>query len=134
MKPTIWKLKIVAVLATLIYLGFAFPIGAADFFPLDLWEEMAGWQQNKAVVRGADIEAYSEPMRIDWDKAATVHTTFPFDVAEELNARGNGNGYDSRENDARIGHIHGNKTNPYWLPVEFRTDIAVGLTMVAKRN
>ena len=134
MKPTIMKLKIIAVLACLTHTSFAVPTHASDFFPLDLWEEMASWQQNKGVVDQADIGAFREPMPKNWGKGGVVHTTFPFDVAEELNALGSSHWCDSREYSVSIGSTHRKGTNPYWLPEEFSTAIASGLTAFAKLN
>jgi hypothetical protein len=128
MKRTILKLKIIAVLASLIYPGFAVPTHASDFFPIDLWEEMTGWQHNKDVVNEKAIGAENEPRPKNWGIGGAVHTTFPLDVCEELNALGNGKWHDLREYFANIGNTHRNKTNPYWLPEEFTTGTASGLT------
>jgi hypothetical protein len=133
MKRTILKLKIIAVLACLTYPIFAVPTHASDFFPLDFWEEMTSWQQNIGAVNEMDIGAYSEPMPISLGKTGVVHTTFPFGVCEELNALGNSHWHDSHEYSVSIGNTHRDKTNPYWLPEEFTTGIASGLTAYAKR-
>lgn len=134
MNPTSLKLKIIAVLACLVFPSFAASTHASDFFPLDLWEEMADWQLNKRVAHEADIESYSPPMPVNWGKAGVAHTTFPFDVVEELNALGNGDRHDFGCCAASIGSTHRNKTNPYWLPEELINDIVAGLPAYARRN
>lgn len=132
MKRTILKLRIITVLACLTYLSFAVPIHASDFFPLDLWEEMTNLQQNIGAVNVGDIGVHSDPVPINLGKAGVVHNTFPFDVCEELNALNNSHWHDSREYSVSVGKTHLNKTNPYWLPEEFTTGIASGLTACAK--
>jgi hypothetical protein len=134
MKNIIMKFKIIAVLVSLTYLSFAVPTQASDFFPLDLWEEMTRWQQNIGAVNEGHNGADSEPMRINLGKAGVVHTTFPFDVWEELNALGSSHRHDSREYFVSFGNTHRIKTNPYWLPEEFTAGVASGLTTYAKRN
>ncbi len=57
MKRTISKFKLIAVLASVTCLSVAVPTYASDFFPLDLWEEMANWQPNNGVVQETAIEA-----------------------------------------------------------------------------
>ena len=134
MNPTSLKLKIIAVLACLVFPSFAASTHASDFFPLDLWEEMADWQDHNRVAHEADVESYSPPMPVNWGNAGAAHTTFPFDVVEELNALGNSDRHDFREYAAGIGGTHGNTTNPYWLPEELITEIASGLRADNKRN
>ncbi|BBO71598.1 hypothetical protein DSCA_55280 [Desulfosarcina alkanivorans] len=133
MKRTLPKFKIMAVLACLAYPGFAVPVLASDFFPLDLWEEMTDWQLHTRVTHEADIEAYRQAMTLI--RGADVgHTTFPFDVAAELIAMGDSHRHESREYPASDGSTHRNRTSPYWLPEEFSTDGVFGLTACAKRN
>ncbi len=133
MKQTIFTLKIIAVLACLTYPGFAVTTHAADFFPLDLWEEMADWQLPNRVAHEADVEPYSPPMQVNRGNAGVVHTTFPFDVVEELNTLGNSDRHDFRVYAASTGSNHRNTANPYWLPEELIPDIASGLTADNKR-
>lgn len=132
MKRTTLKLIIIAVLTCLTYPSFAVPTYASDFFPLDFWEEMTSWQQNIGAANKGDSGAYSESMPTSLGKAGVVHTTFPFSVCEELNALGNSHWRDSHEYSVSIGNTHREKTNPYWLPEEFTTGIASGLTAYAK--
>lgn len=64
----------------LAYLSFSVPTIAADYFPLDVWEEMLAWEQDKATTSVADAEAYSQPKTTSMVKATMISVSFPFDV------------------------------------------------------
>jgi hypothetical protein len=44
------------------FLSISITAYAADFFPLDVWEDLEVWEQNSGEVYATAAEAYSEPM------------------------------------------------------------------------
>ena len=60
MKTTGFKPKIVTVLATLSFLSISVPTIAADFFPLDVWEEIEAWEQTTMAALDPYISVHNE--------------------------------------------------------------------------
>ena len=109
----------IAVLATILFTIITVPSYASDFFPLDVWEEMANWQPNNAAVNPTDIGPYGQAWSRTWDKSKMIHASFPFDVMEALTDL---DGNDRQHINGRftsIDNSHGHRTNPYWLPAEY---------------
>ena len=121
MKRKTLNLKTLTVLAIITFLSITVPTYAADFFPLDVWEELENWEQNSGEGYATVSEAYGAPMSMDLEKDEIVHTSFPFDVLKEINDLG---GIDWNNWDAfnvGYGSTNEKKTNPYWYPEEYRT-------------
>ena len=118
------RTRIITALAMLAYLSFSVPTIAADYFPLDVWEEMLAWEQDKATTSVADAEAYSQPKTTSMVKATMISVSFPFDVQDELNNLG-GIEYTALMNrkayNINYGTAREDTTNPYWMPKEYRT-------------
>lgn len=118
-KGAILKSKTIAVLATIMFMMNTVPSYASDFFPLDVWQEMANWQPNNAAVNQTDIGVYGQPRSRAWDKSKMIHTSFPFDVMDALTDL---DGKDRQHINGRftsIDNSHGHQMNPYWLPAEY---------------
>lgn len=114
MKSSFQRSKTISVLAVLVFFsilsnGFA----SSDFFPLDIWEELDFWEQNintKYVSKVESSELSSE--------------LFPFDVSEELNNMGEIEFFNLKnfgKYNIKYGTKKEDKTNPYWMPEEYRT-------------
>lgn len=113
MKKRFWSVKSAAVMAMAAVVSMAAAASAADFFPLDVWEEMATWEQAGGSSHVAAAEAYSEPMPATVEQAPA---TFPFDVLEALNELDATAWYDTSADSASSFLAAG--TNTYWLPEE----------------
>ena len=117
MKATGFKPKIVTVLATLTFFSISVPASAADFFPLDFWEELEAWEQTTMAALDPDIAVHNEAIPLGADDAEMVNASFPFDVWKELNDLG---GKDWKALNLNYGPAKEDRTNPYWLPEELR--------------
>jgi hypothetical protein len=84
MKRLAKRTQKLSVLVSLVFVIFASSSMAADFFPLDVWEELTASEPDNAAT------AYSEPAQRDMNKVEMAHTNFPFDVQKELNDLGGG--------------------------------------------
>ena len=123
MKTTGFKPKIVTVLATLAFLSISVPTIAADFFPLDVWEEIEAWEQTTMAALDPDIAVHNETIPLGVDDAEMVNASFPFDVWKELNDLGSSDWSALKNRKAfnfNDGTAKENRTNPYWLPEELR--------------
>lgn len=116
------KSKTIAVLANMLFMIIMVPSYASDFFPLDVWEEMANWQTNNAAVNQTDIGVYGQPRSMNWVKPKMIHTSFPFDVMDALTDLGSKDGHPVNGRYISLDHSRGHQTNPYWLPAEYGAD------------
>jgi len=102
-------------LAVLVCISVAGSIHAADFFPLDVWEEMRDWQCKKDVGDGFGPKADQRPM-------SPGPAAFPWDVREALNALGGDAGPHGTRFSLKIVASRRKGANPYWLPEELQAD------------
>lgn len=102
-------------LAALVCISVAGSIHAADFFPLDVWEEMRGWQFKKDVTDGFGPKADHRPI-------SPGPAAFPWDVREELNALSGDAGHHGPWFFVKIVASRRKNANPYWLPEELQAD------------
>ena len=121
MKRKTLNLKTLTVLVIIACLSITVPAYAADFFPLDVWEELETWEQNNGEVYATVAEGYGAPVSMDTGKAEIVHTSFPFDVLKEINDLGGIDWKDWGAFDVGYGSTNEKETNPYWYPEEYRT-------------
>ena len=123
MKTTGFKPKKVTVLATLAFLSISVPTIAADFFPLDVWEEIVAWELTTMAALDPDIAVRSETIQLGVYDADMVDASFPFDVWKELNDLG-GIDWGAMKNwkafNLNYGTSKEDRTNPYWMPEELR--------------
>jgi len=124
MKIADLKLEILTVLATLAFLSTSVAAIAADYFPLDVWEEMDAWEQTITAGLDPDLARHNESMPVSAGDAQTVNASFPFDVWEELNHI-SGTAWSALKNwkafELKYGTAKKDTTNPYWMPEEYRT-------------
>ena len=78
MKRKTLNLKTLTVLAIIACLSITVPANAADFFPLDVWEELETWEQNNGEVYATVAEAYGAPMSMDYGKSRNCPHILPF--------------------------------------------------------
>lgn len=98
--------------------GTPLPVNAADFMPLDVWEEMADWEQEQPRGGQAAIDEDDKAMTLTLDEVDKVHLSFPFDVAKDLNEMADTEGHAFEEHD----RVPMKKAiNPYWLPEDYQT-------------
>ena len=124
MKTTGLKLKTVTVLATLAFLSISVQTIAADFIPLDVWEEIEAWEQTITAGLDPDSVGYDQTMPMGIDDAEMVNASFPFDVWEELNDLGdiywrmvkNWNAFN-----LNYGTAKEDTTTPYGMPEAYKT-------------
>jgi hypothetical protein len=124
MKITGLKPKALTVLVTLALLSVSAPTLAADFLPLDVWEEMEAWEFHLTASLNPDAAGTIETIPKGMAEVEKVHLSFPFDVGKELNDLGGIKG--RKRNDWKAvkltnGTLKEDYTNPYWMPEEFRT-------------
>jgi len=122
MKTCQWNSKPILFLAAFVLIRLAGSAQAADFFPLDVWEEMAGWRSETAVMDTYDQTAFHVPLASQPKASKTTRTFFPLDVWEELNALDRDSGDHAFRLSVKKDVAGRNRTNPYWLPEEFRAD------------
>jgi len=113
--------KTLTSLAITAFLCITVPTFAADFFPLDVWEELETWEQNDGELYATATETYSAPMSMDLREVEIVHTSFPFDVLKEINDLGGIDWNDWKAFNVGYSHTNDKETNPYWYPEEYRT-------------
>ena len=114
MKRSYQRSKTISVLAILVFFsvlsnGFA----SSDFFPIDIWEELDAWEQNINTIYGFKVES-----------SKLSSESFPFDVNEELNNMGGIELLNFKkfgQHKIKYGNKKEDKTNPYWMPEEYRT-------------
>lgn len=116
------KSKTIAILVNIFVLINTVPSFTSDFLPLDVWEDMANWQQTRVAINETDIEAYGQSSSMNWEKAGIIHTSFPFDVMDELTDLDGKVRHDINGRSTSIDNSHGHQTNPYWLPAEYGAD------------
>lgn len=121
MKTKTVNSKTLTALAIMAFLGITVPTYAADFFPLDIWEELETWELNNGEVYATATETYSAPMSMGSENVEIAHTSFPFDVLKEINDLGDIDWKDWKALDVKYGGTSEKKTNPYWMPEEYRT-------------
>ena len=123
MKRSDQRSKTISVLAVIVFLSVPFNVFAADFFPLDVWEEIEFWEQNKVTATVNDVEAYSEPQEAVLTMNSVTSKMFPFDVQAELNELG-GVQWATLKNwstyNTNYGTTREDRINPYWIPEELR--------------
>lgn len=120
MKRSDQGIKTISVLAILACLIVPFQVLATDYFPLDVWEEMESWEQNKVTVDATNVGAYDSTNMIE---DASLNKMFPFDVQGELDKLGGIEWvtFENRKvNYINYGTLRENKSNPYWMPEELR--------------
>jgi hypothetical protein len=120
MKRKTLNSKALTAFAITAFLIITVPTYAAEFFPLDVWEELENWEQNNGRIYVTLTEAYSEPRSMDLEKVEAVHTSFPFDVLKEINDLGVIDWNDWEAFNVGSGGTNQKKTNPYWYPEEYR--------------
>ncbi len=123
MKTTDFKSKTVAVLATLVFLSIPVPTIAADFFPLDIWEEMDAWEHTLTAGLDPDIGVKNQTIPIGIDDAKMIKASFPLDVWEELDDLDYFNWRMMKNRNAfniQYGTAKEDTKNPYWMPEEIR--------------
>jgi hypothetical protein len=118
------KLEMLTVLATLAFLIISAPAIGAEYFPLDVWEEMEAWEPTTYAALDPDIAVYHETAPMGVGDAERVNASFPFDVWEELNYL-DVTDWSALKNwkafDLEYGTAKEDTTNPYWIPEEYRT-------------
>ncbi|BBO71903.1 hypothetical protein DSCA_58330 [Desulfosarcina alkanivorans] len=118
MKKTGLTSRTLAALMIMQLAGVAVPVmHASDYFPLDVWEEMAAWQPGSVAderLTGRD----GPPMSIKGYGLETVQTSFPFDVWKELNDLGSMGAPRADTFDVGYGRSEKYIPVPYWLPEE----------------
>ena len=113
MKRSHQRSKTISVLAILVYFSVPSHGLVADFFPLDVWEEMDVWEQKIDTNHGFKVES-----------SKLSNKLFPFNVSEELNNMGEIqllNFKNFGQHNIKYGTKKEDKTNPYWMPEEYRT-------------
>jgi len=78
------KSKTLTLLAIMAFFGVSAPTTADDFFPLDVWEEMASWAKNKVIIHSHDNVTPDEKISIGVNEVGITHASFPFDILKEL--------------------------------------------------
>ena len=116
----------------LAFLIIAVSTDAADFFPLDVWEELAYRQSSNHGRDEVLPEATRKAMSMPAGATATAHLTFPFDVAEALNHLGVGHGRLAGGHTFHVNPSFKNPGNPYWLPEEYYPTRDIILTSDAR--
>jgi hypothetical protein len=106
-------------LISLAFLIIAVSTDAADFFPLDVWEEVTYRQPSSHGRDEALPEATRKAMSVPAGATATALLAFPFDVAEALNNLGGGDGRLAGGHTFHVNPSFKNHGNPYWLPEEY---------------
>jgi hypothetical protein len=119
MKRTPLPSRILTAVAVAAFLSIAVPAYAADFFPLDVWQEMQAWEQANGAEDEKLMPAYRQPIPVDGDTGEGVHLSFPFDVWAALNALGGIDGDNMKAFSVSYDSPERNKTNPYWYPEEY---------------
>ena len=112
-----WKMIFPAVLLCICLAGSA---AAADFFPLDIWEEISAWQSKKGNSDPIGPKADLAPRSSVRDLPGKTPDALPWDVREELHALGSDRGYHASRFFVTIDASPRNRANPYWLPEELR--------------
>jgi hypothetical protein len=111
------------ILLTVLFLvGVSGSVLAADFFPLDIREEMVAWQR-KTNGPNASFPETLHALKVSIPGSEKkAYDVFPWDVLEELNALGKGAGGDAYRFAGKIDGSGRNRGNPYWLPDELQSD------------
>jgi hypothetical protein len=112
MKRLAKRTQKLSVLVSLVFVIFASSSMAADFFPLDVWEELTASEPDNAVT------AYSEAMQRDMDNIEMAHMNFPFDVQKELDDLGGRQWDADSAYDSKNGATNSATSNPFGVPDE----------------
>lgn len=105
-------------LISLVVLAISVPTNAADFFPLDVWEEMVDWQSNRVIDHEPITEGILQPSAIGTIATNGSDLAFPFDVAKALNDLEGADGRFAGGRTFTLNRPFNRHRNPYWLPEE----------------
>ena len=105
-------------LISLVILAISVPTAAADFFPLDVWEEMVDWQSKRSINHEPITESILQPSSIGTIAGNGFGLAFPFDVAKALNELEGADGRFAGGHTFTLKRPLNRHRNPYWLPEE----------------
>ena len=122
MKTRLLIFKPLILLAFLPFIVLAGSAFAADFFPLDIWQEIVAWRSKKSGSEVFVIKGDHRPKSSVAGAAAKASDAFPWDVREELNALGSDTGCGDTRFYGTSDITGRSRVTPYWLPAELRSD------------